>query len=165
MPPGRFRDDIHVLGVPLTDLCASRYTDSHERQLLKDSVYVGVLAAVLVVEPEVIATLLGEQYKGKTKLLQPNLDAFMMGLHHGNEYFDDALGLRIERRDAVGKRIFMEGNAAAALGCVYGGATVCAWYPITPSSSLAEAFTNYCGKLRVDKDSQKNKFAIIQAED
>jgi hypothetical protein len=100
-----------------------RQRDPRERQLLKNIVYVGVLAAMLGVEPEVIATLLGEQYKGKAKLLQPNLDAFMMGLHHGREYFDDALGLRIERRDAVGKRIFIEGNAAAALGCVYGGAT------------------------------------------
>ncbi len=165
MPPARFRDDINVLGVPLTDLCATRYTDPRERQLLKNIVYVGVLAAMLGVEPEVIATLLGEQYKGKTKLLQPNLDAFMMGLHHGNEYFDDALGLGIERRDAVGERIFIEGNAAAALGCVYGGATVCAWYPITPSSSLAEAFQKYCGKLRVDKATGRNKFAIVQAED
>jgi 2-oxoglutarate ferredoxin oxidoreductase subunit alpha len=130
LPDSKFRGDVHVLGVPLTDLCATRYTDPRERQLLKNIVYVGVLAALLGVEPEVIATLLGEQYKGKTKLLQPNLDAFMMGLHHGREYFDDALGLRLERRDAVGKRIFMEGNAAAALGCVYGGATVCAWYPI-----------------------------------
>ena len=165
MPASKFRDDIHVLGVPLADLCATRYTDPRERQLLKNIVYVGVLAAMLEVEPEVLATLLGEQYKGKTKLLQPNLDAFMMGLHHGREYFDDALGLKIQRRDAVGKRIFIEGNAAAALGCVYGGATVCAWYPITPSSSLAEAFQKYCSKLRVDKATAKNKFAIVQAED
>src|SRR5450755_4406977 len=165
IPASSFRDDVNVLGVPLTDLCATRYTDPRERQLLKNIVYVGVLAAMLGVEPEVIATLLGEQYKGKTKLLQPNLDAFMMGLHHGREYFDDALGLRIERRDAVGKRIFIEGNAAAALGCVYGGATVCAWYPITPSSSLAEAFQKYCSRLRVDKATGKNKFAIVQAED
>ena len=159
------RSDINILGVPLTDLCATRYTDPRERQLLKNIVYVGVLAALLGIEPEVIATLLGEQYKGKAKLIQPNLDAFMMGLHHGREYFDDALGLKIERRNAVGKRIFIEGNAAAALGCVYGGATVCAWYPITPSSSLAEAFQKYCGKLRVDKATGKNKFAIVQAED
>ena len=163
--PSKVRADVHLIPVPLTDLCATRYTDPRERQLLKNIVYVGVLAALLGVEPEVIATLLGEQYKGKAKLIQPNLDAFMMGLHHGREYFDDALGLRIERRDAVGKRIFMEGNAAAALGCVYGGATVCAWYPITPSSSLAEAFQKYCGKLRVDKASGRNKFAIVQAED
>jgi 2-oxoglutarate ferredoxin oxidoreductase subunit alpha len=161
----RFRSDINVLGVPLTDLAATRYTDPRERQLLKNIVYVGVLAAMLGIEPEVIATLLGEQYKGKAKLIQPNLDAFMMGLHHGSEYFDDALGLKVERRDAVGKRIFMEGNAAAALGCVYGGATVCAWYPITPSSSVAEAFEKYCARLRVDKPSGANKFAIVQAED
>ncbi len=159
------RGDIHLLGVPLADLCATRYVDPRDRQLLKNIVYVGVLAAMLGIEPEVIATLLGEQYKGKAKLIQPNLDAFMMGLHHGREYFDDALGLRIERRDAVGKRIFVEGNAAAALGCVYGGATVCAWYPITPSSSVAEAFQKYCSKLRVDKATGKNRFAIVQAED
>ena len=165
LPPSKFRDDITVLGMPLTEICNATYTDPRERQLLKNIVYVGVLAAMLGIEPEVIATLLGEQYKGKAKLIQPNLDAFMMGLHHGREYFDDALGLKIERRDAVGKRIFMEGNAAAALGCVYGGATVCAWYPITPSSSVAEGFQKYCSKLRVDKATGKNKFAIVQAED
>ncbi len=165
LPASKFRSDVVVLGVPLADLCATRYDDPRERQLLKNIVYVGVLAAMLGIEPEVIATLLGEQYRGKTKLLQPNLDAFMMGLHHGREHLGDQLGLRIERRDGVGKRIFMEGNAAAALGCVYGGATVCAWYPITPSSSLAEAFQKYCEKLRVDKASGRNKFAIVQAED
>ncbi len=165
LPPDRFRDDVHAIGVPLSDLCAARYNDPRERQLLKNIAYVGVLAALLGIEPEVIATLLGEQYKGKSKLIQPNLDAFMMGLHHGQEYFDDALGLKIERRDAVGKRIFVEGNAATALGCVYGGATVCAWYPITPSSSVAEAFDKYCRKLRVDKATGTNKFAIVQAED
>ena len=165
MPASKFRADITVLGVPLADLCATRYDDPRERQLLKNIVYVGVLAAMLGIEPEVIATLLGEQYRGKTKLLQPNLDAFTMGLHHGHEHLGEVLGLRVERRDAVGKRIFIEGNAAAALGCVYGGATVCAWYPITPSSSLAEAFEKYCKKLRVDKATGTNRFAIVQAED
>ncbi|MDP9044394.1 MAG: 2-oxoacid:acceptor oxidoreductase subunit alpha [Pseudomonadota bacterium] len=165
LPGHSRRDDLHLLGVPLADLCATRYNDPRERQLLKNIVYVGVLCAMLGIEPEVIATLLGEQYKGKSRLIQPNLDAFMMGLHHGHEYFDDALGLHIERRDAVGDRIFIEGNAAAALGCVYGGATVCAWYPITPSSSVAEAFQKYCSKLRVDPVSGKNRFAIVQAED
>ncbi|WP_280153098.1 2-oxoacid:acceptor oxidoreductase subunit alpha [Piscinibacter sp. XHJ-5] len=166
LPPSRFRDDVNVIGVPLTEMCATRYTDPRERQLLKNIVYVGVLAALMGIEPEVIATLLGEQYKGKAKLIQPNLDAFMMGLHHGRDVLEsDVLGLRVERRDAVGKRIFIEGNAAAALGCVYGGATVCAWYPITPSSSLAEAFQKYCAKYRVDKASGTNRYAIVQAED
>jgi 2-oxoglutarate ferredoxin oxidoreductase subunit alpha len=165
LPPSKFRDDVHVLGVPLTDLAATRYTDPRERQLLKNIVYVGVLAAMLGIEPEVIATLLGEQYKGKAKLIQPNLDAFMMGLHHGHEYLGDVIGLKVERRDAVGQRIFVEGNAATALGCVYGGATVCAWYPITPSSSVAEAFEKYCRRYRVDKATGKNRYAIVQAED
>jgi 2-oxoglutarate ferredoxin oxidoreductase subunit alpha len=165
LPPLKFRPDIHVIGVPLTEIAALKFTDAKERQLLKNIMYVGVLSALLGIEPEVIAQLLGEQYKGKDKLVKPNLDAFMTGLHYGRERLDDVLGLRIERRNAVGKRIFIEGNAAAALGCVYGGATVCAWYPITPSSSLAEAFQKYCNKFRVDPATGKNKFAIVQAED
>jgi 2-oxoglutarate ferredoxin oxidoreductase subunit alpha len=166
LPPSKFRDDVHVIGVPLTEMCATRYTDPRERQLLKNIVYVGVLAALLGIEPEVIATLLGEQYKGKAKLIEPNLDAFMMGLHHGRDVLEsDVLGLRVERRDAVGRRIFIEGNAAAALGCLYGGATVCAWYPITPSSSLAEAFQKYCAKYRIDRATGAHRYAIVQAED
>ncbi len=165
LPAAQLRPDLHLLGVPFADLCATRYADPRERQLLKNIAYVGLLAALLGIEPEVIATLLGEQYQGKARLIEPNLDAFMMGLHHGREHFDDALGLKIERRDAVGQRIFVEGNAAAALGCVYGGATVCAWYPITPSSSLAEGFQKYCTKLRVDAGTGRHKYAIVQAED
>jgi 2-oxoglutarate ferredoxin oxidoreductase subunit alpha len=165
LPPSRFRPDVHAIGVPLTDIAASKFTDAKERQLLKNVMYVGALSAMLGIEPEVIAQLLGEQYKGKDKLVKPNLDAFMTGLHYGREHLDDALALRVERRNAVGERIFIEGNAAAALGCVYGGATVCAWYPITPSSSLAEAFQKYCAKYRVDPATGKNKFAIVQAED
>ncbi len=165
LPPSKFRDDVTAIGVPLTEICAAKYGDPRERQLLKNIMVVGVLAALLGVEPEVIAQLLGEQYKGKDKLIKPNLDAFMTGLHFGRENLGADLGLRIERRDAVGDRIFVEGNAATALGCVYGGATVCAWYPLTPSSSLAEAFQKYCGRLRVDPESGKNRYAIVQAED
>jgi 2-oxoglutarate ferredoxin oxidoreductase subunit alpha len=165
LPASKFRSDVNLIGVPLTEMCATRYTDSRERQLLKNIVYVGVLAALLGIEPEVIASLLGEQFKGKAKLIEPNLDAFMMGLHHGRDALDDVLALKVERRDAVGRRIFVEGNAAVALGCVYGGATVCAWYPITPSSSVAEAFQKYCSKYRVDRATGQNKFAIVQAED
>ncbi|MBC8118270.1 MAG: 2-oxoacid:acceptor oxidoreductase family protein, partial [Burkholderiaceae bacterium] len=173
----QLRADINLIGVPLTEIAASKYVDAKERQLLKNIMYVGVLTGLLGIEPEVIAQLLGEQYKGKDRLIKPNLDAFMTGLHHSRERLEDTMDLRVERRDAVGDRIFIEGNAAAALGCVYGGATVCAWYPITPSSSLAEAFQKYCSKYRVDKmagdgkvssDTKSggaNKFAIVQAED
>jgi 2-oxoglutarate ferredoxin oxidoreductase subunit alpha len=164
LAPSKFRDDINVIGIPLTEICNTNYTDPRERQLFKNIIYVGALAGMMGIEPEVIAELIGEQYKGKEKLLKPNLNAFQMGLNHAKEHLKDALGLKVKRAYNVGEQIFMEGNAAAALGCVYGGATVCAWYPITPSSSLAEAFQRYCSKLRVDKDG-KNKFAIIQAED
>jgi 2-oxoglutarate ferredoxin oxidoreductase subunit alpha len=165
LPPSKFRDDIHVVGMPLTDICNATYTDSRERQLFKNILYVGALAGMMGVEPEVIAELIGEQYKGKEKLLKPNLNAFQMGLEYARTHLKDAMGLKAKRAYAVGDKIFIEGNAAAALGCLYGGATVCAWYPITPSSSLAEAFQRSCSKLRVDKDSGRNKFAIIQAED
>jgi 2-oxoglutarate ferredoxin oxidoreductase subunit alpha len=166
LPPSKFRDDIHVIGMPLTEICNLNYSDPRERQLFKNIIYVGALAGMMGIEPGVIAELIGEQYKGKEKLLKPNLNALQMGLNHSKEKkLDEQLGLKVKRADNVGDRIFIEGNAAAALGCVYGGATVCAWYPITPSSSLAEAFQKYCSKLRIDKETGKNKFAIIQAED
>ena len=165
LPPSKFRDDVNVIGIPLTEICNLSYSDSRERQLFKNIIYVGALAGLMDIEPGVIAELIGEQYKGKEKLLKPNLNAFQMGLNHAQEHLKDALGLKAKRSSNVGDKIFIEGNAAAALGCVYGGATVCAWYPITPSSSLAEAFQRYCSKLRVDKETGKNKFAIIQAED
>jgi 2-oxoglutarate ferredoxin oxidoreductase subunit alpha len=166
LPPSKFRDDIHVIGMPLTEICNLNYSDPRERQLFKNIIYVGALAGMMGIEPGVIAELIGEQYKGKEKLLKPNLNALQMGLNHSKEKkLDEQLGLKVKRVDNVGDKIFIEGNAAAALGCVYGGATVCAWYPITPSSSLAEAFQKYCSKLRVDKETGKNKFAIIQAED
>ena len=165
LPKSKFRDDINVIGMPLTEICAQTYTDSRERQLFKNIIYVGALAGLLNIEPEVIAELIGEQYKGKEKLLKPNLNAFQMGLQYARANLKDAIGIKVQRSYNVGDRIFMEGNAAAALGAVYGGASVCAWYPITPSSSVAEAFQRYCSKLRVDKDSGKNKFAIVQGED
>ena len=165
LPQSRFRDDIHVVGMPLTEISNSTYTLPRERQLFKNIIGLGALAGLIGLEPEAIAELIGEQYKGKEKLLKPNLNALQLGLNFAREHLKDAIGLKAQRAYAVGERIFIEGNAATALGCVYGGATVCAWYPITPSSSVAEAFTNYCQKLRVDKDSGKNKFAIVQAED
>jgi 2-oxoglutarate ferredoxin oxidoreductase subunit alpha len=165
VPPSKLRDDIHPIGVPLTQMCAVRYSDPRERQLLKNIMVVGVLAALLGIDPGDVAQLLGEQYKGKDRLLKPNLDAFRAGLHYGREHFDRALGLQVQRRDAVGDRIFVDGNTAAALGCLYGGATVCAWYPLTPSSSLAEAFQKFCARYRVERESGRNRYAIVQAED
>ena len=165
LAPGRVRPDIHLIGVPLTEMCAAAYQDPRERQLLKNIMYVGALAAMLGIEPEVVPQLLGEQYKGKQKLMAPNLDAYQKGYDYARQHLADACDLKVRRADNVGDRIFIDGNAAAALGCVYGGASVCAWYPITPSSSVAEAFQNYCSQLRVDRETGENRFAIVQAED
>ncbi|MCX7141099.1 MAG: 2-oxoacid:acceptor oxidoreductase subunit alpha [Proteobacteria bacterium] len=165
MPASKLREDITILGMPLTDICNATYSDSRQRQLFKNIIYVGALAALLDMDAGAIAELIGEQYKGKEKLLKPNLNAMQMGRDYALAQLKCPIGLRIKRADAVGNKIFMEGNSAAALGAVYGGATVCAWYPITPSSSVAEAFERYCKKLRVDEASGKNKFAIVQAED
>jgi len=165
MPRSRFRDDIQVIGVPLTEICNATYNDPRQRQLFKNIMYVGALSALLDVDVPVIEALIGEQYKSKPKLLAPNIEALHLGRNWVLEHLEAPLGLRVQSADAVGDRIFVEGNAAAALGCVYGGATVCAWYPITPSSSLAEAFQGYCQKFRVDADTGENKFAILQAED
>jgi 2-oxoglutarate ferredoxin oxidoreductase subunit alpha len=165
MPPSRFRDDVNVIGVPLTAICNAQYTDSRQRQLFKNIIYVGALSALLDMDPKVIETLLAEQFKTKEKLISANVQALHMGRDWALANLTCPIGLRIRTSDKVGDRIFIEGNAAAGLGAVYGGATVCAWYPITPSTSLAEAFTRYCGRFRVDKATGKNKFGIVQAED
>lgn len=165
LPKSKFRDDVHAIGVPLTEICNARWTDARERQLLKNILYVGVLAALLDIEPGVVAELIGEQYRGKERLLKPNVEAFQIGYDYARARLPGATGLRVERADAVGERIFVDGNIAAALGCLYGGATVCAWYPITPSSSLAEAFQSWCRRLRTDKATGRARYAIVQAED
>ncbi len=165
IPQSKFRDDITVVGVPLTAICNARYKDPRQRQLFKNIIYVGVLAELLGIETEVVEKLIGEQFKGKDKLIQPNIEALHMGRDHARAELGGKLDLVVRRADAVGDRIFIEGNNAAGLGCVYGGATVAAWYPITPSTSLAEAFGNHCRRYRVDKETGKNRFAIVQAED
>ena len=164
LPKSKFREDVNVIGVPLTQVCNATYTDARQRQLFKNIMYLGVLSVLLGIEREVIVQLIGEQYKGKEALLKPNVHALDLGREHAEQNLQPP-GLRVQRRDAVGDRIFVDGNSAAALGMVYGGATVCAWYPITPSSSLAEAFQKYCAKLRVDKETGAHNYAIVQAED
>ncbi len=163
LPPTRFRDDVTVVGVPLTAMCNEKYALPRERQLFKNIVYVGALAALLGIDPAVIEQLLAEQFEGRQKLISANVEALHMGVDYVKEHLQP-LRLQVRRADKVGDRIYVEGNSAAALGAVYGGATVCAWYPITPSTSLAEAFTGYCEDLRTDPDG-KARYAIVQAED
>jgi len=165
LPKSKFREDINILGVPLTEICNAAYSDPRQRQLFKNIMYIGALSVLLDMDAEIIISVIADQYKGKEKLLKSNINALQLGLDYAKVHLQHPIGLQVRKADKVGDRILLEGNSAAALGCVYGGATVCAWYPITPSSSLAEAFTAYCNKLRVDKDTGKNKFAIVQAED
>jgi 2-oxoglutarate/2-oxoacid ferredoxin oxidoreductase subunit alpha len=164
MPRERFRDDVNVVGMPLMEICNSVYADPRQRQLFKNIIYVGALAHLLELDLAEVEKLVAEQYAGKEKLLESNIRALHMGRDHAREHLP-AIGLKVRRSDRVGKRIFLEGNAAAALGCVYGGATVAAWYPITPSSSMAEAFGKHCRKYRTDPDSGRARYAIVQAED
>jgi 2-oxoglutarate ferredoxin oxidoreductase subunit alpha len=164
LPDSKFRDDIHVLGMPLTEICNREYSDPRQRQLFKNIVYVGALSALMDLDLREVEKLIAEQYKGKEKLLEPNIKALHMGRDYAASYMPP-IGLKVKRANAVGRRVFLEGNSAAALGCVYGGATVAAWYPITPSSSLAEAFSRHCRKFRHEADTGKARYGIIQAED
>jgi 2-oxoglutarate ferredoxin oxidoreductase subunit alpha len=165
VPTSELRDDIVVLGMPLTEICTREYREPRQRQLFKNIVYVGALAALFDIELAAVEKLIGEQFKGKDKLIQPNLRALRLGYDDAKARFSCPLGLRIRRSDAVGDRILSDGNFAAGLGAVYGGATVCAWYPITPSTSLAEAFERNCARLRVDRATGEKRYAIVQAED
>ncbi len=164
MPPSKFRDDVNVLGMPLTEITNAVYSDPRQRQLFKNIIYVGALSVLLQMEGDVFEKLFAETYKGKERLLDSNIRALQLGREFATEHLQP-LGLRVRRSDQVGDQIFVDGNSAAALGCVYGGATVAAWYPITPSSSVPEAFQKYCDKFRVDPVSGRNNYAIVQAED
>ena len=165
MPKSKFREDITVIGVPLTAICNREYSDPRQRQLFKNIMYLGALCALLDMDVAAVEQLVREQFKSKEKLIDANLHALHLGRDWALQNLQCPIGLRVRHAKTVGDRIFIEGNSAAALGAVYGGATVCAWYPITPSSSLADAFTSHCRRLRVDAGNKRNKFAIIQAED
>ncbi|HNF08688.1 MAG TPA: 2-oxoacid:acceptor oxidoreductase subunit alpha [Pseudomonadales bacterium] len=164
LPASKFRSDITVFGVPLMEICNREPGDARQHQLLKNVLYVGVLSALLDIELEVLDQLIAEEFKGKAKLIAPNQKTLRLGRQYALDHFACPIGLRVERADGVGERIFIDGNTAAALGALYGGATVAAWYPITPSSSVAEAFMHHAERMRVDAEG-KRKYAVIQAED
>jgi len=166
IPVASLRDDINVIGIPLTQICNEAYTDARERQLFKNIIYVGALAALLELDHKEIEKLFSEQYRDKEKLLDSNVKALHMGRDYALAHLDCAgMGLKVRRANKVGDSIFIDGNQAAGLGCVYGGASVCAWYPITPSTSVVESFQKYCAKFRTDPDTGKRNYAIVQAED
>ena len=165
MPPNKFREDVQTIAIPLTEIANATYTDPRQRQLFKNIIYVGALSALLDVDADVFETLFAEQYKGKERLLDSNIQALHLGRDYVKQHLQYPLGLRVRRSDKVGDQIFTDGNSAAALGCLFGGATVAAWYPITPSSSIPEAFQKYCDKYRIDDGTGRHNYAIVQAED
>lgn len=159
------RNDINIVGVPLMEICQREYADPRQRQLFRNVIYVGALAALLDIEFDVLTGLVSDQFRGKEKLIVPNVHALELGYHYARENYECPLGVRVERRDEVGDRILIDGNTAAALGAIYGGATVAAWYPITPSTSVVDGFDKYCKRLRIDPGSGNKNYAIVQAED
>ena len=165
LPRSRFRDDVTVLGLPLTEICNRQYSDARERQLFKNIMYVGALTALLGMDLSVVEKLIADQYRGKDKLIGANVNALKLGHEKACASLPCPIGLRVERSDKVGDKIFVNGNDACGLGAVYGGATVAGWYPITPSTSIIEAFGSYCRKYRTDPDNGMARYAIVQAED
>ncbi|MFB0934492.1 MAG: 2-oxoacid:acceptor oxidoreductase subunit alpha, partial [Propionivibrio sp.] len=165
LPRSRFRDDIVVLGLPLTEICTREYTDPRQRQLMKNILYVGALTALLDMDFKVVEGLIAHQYRGKDKLIASNLQALKLGYDEAKAHLPCPIGLTVEHSDGVGNRIFSNGNDACGLGAVFGGATVAGWYPITPSTSVIEAFSSYCRKFRTDPDNGMARYAIVQAED
>ncbi len=162
--PEFLREDVNYIGIPLMEMCNKEFTDPRQRLLFKNIMYVGALSALLDIEFSVMESLISEQFAGKEKLIAPNIKALHLGSDYIKANYKYPLDIRVERRNLTDNLIMMEGNAACGLGAVYAGATFAAWYPITPSTSVAEAFEEYCEELRVDKNGKHN-YAIVQAED
>jgi 2-oxoglutarate ferredoxin oxidoreductase subunit alpha len=159
------RTDINIIEIPLTKLCVEEFTNPKTRLLFKNIVYVGALSYLLGMDKEIYETLIAEQFKGKDKLIAPNIKALNIGYDYASGNLKGSCEIKVNKSEKTKGMILTSGNDASGLGCVYGGATVCSWYPITPSTSLAEAFTDYSEKLRIEENTNKNKYAIIQAED
>ena len=159
------RDDINILEIPLTELCVQEFSNPKQRLLFKNLGYVGLLASILEMDKEIYIALIEEQFRGKEKLIEPNVKALQIGYKFAEDNFKDLCDIKVKKSDKTEGLILTSGNDAAGLGCVYGGATVCAWYPITPSTSLAESFDKYSEQFRVEIGTDKNKYAFIQAED
>ncbi|MDE2220035.1 MAG: 2-oxoacid:acceptor oxidoreductase subunit alpha [Gammaproteobacteria bacterium] len=161
----QLRDDVTVLGAPLARLCNENFNGARTRILMKNICYAGVLAALHDLDLEIIRALLGETYAKKPQLVESNMRAIQLGYDYARQHFSCPLPLRVEKMDATRGHIIIDGNTAAGLGCVYAGATVGAWYPITPSTSLMDAFKSFAEKLRADPVTGRKNYIMIQAED
>ena len=159
------RPDISYIGIPLAEMCNATFKGVRERILMKNIAYAGALAALIGMDTEIVAALTREKYAAKKALLDSNEKAIALGYDYAKAHFDCPLPIHLEKMDATKDSILIDGNTAAALGAVYAGATVGAWYPITPATSVMEAFKAFCMKFRRDPETRQKKFAILQAED
>ncbi len=159
------RDDITVLGIPFARLCNENFDGLRNRTLMKNICYAGAMAALLNIDYEVIRKLVTEQYASKPKLVDANMKAIELGYQYAQQHLSCPLPFTIARMDSTQGQVLIDGNTAAGLGCVYAGATVGAWYPITPSTSLMDAFRGFCERYRVDPETHEKKFIVLQAED
>lgn len=164
LDPALGRDDITFLGVPLARMCNETFSDPRERVLMKNIAYAGALIAALQIDMDVVGRLLDEKFAAKKALRASNHQALRLGFDYAREHFP-ALPFRLEKMEANGDKILIDGNTATALGCLYAGATVAAWYPITPSTSAMDAFKEFCEEYRKDPETGKNNYLILQAED
>ena len=159
------REDVNYLPIPLKDICLLEFPNPTQRQLFKNIVYVGALAAFLNIDFKILTAMVSDQFRGKEKLILPNIHALELGHQYASDNFKCPLRLRLKRSNKNKGKILMDGNTAVGLGCVYGGATIASWYPITPSTSVVDSFGKYCKRLRIDPGTGKKKYSIIQAED
>ena len=159
------REDINMLGIPMMRLSMDNYEVPRHQQLFKNIIYLGAVVALLDIDTKIVKTLIEEQFATKPKLVPPNFKALDIGYQYAKDHFECPLPFRVEKRDLIGDKILVDGNSATALGAIYGGSTMMAWYPITPSTSVASSFEKYGKKLLVDKKTGQKKYAFIQAED
>ena len=159
------RTDVTVLPIPLSELANNAFTGARTRILMRNVTYVGALAALLEIDLNTLKQLLEETFSNKQALIDSNLTAIQIGYNYAREQFNCPLSMRLSPLDKTAGHIMIDGNTAAALGCVYAGATVGSWYPITPSTSLFDAFTDFCKRFRTDTESGTQNYCIIQAED
>lgn len=162
--PDYYREGIHYLGIPMMEMSNQAFEDPRKRQLLKNIIYVGALVRLLNMDEDTIRDLISEQFDGKKALVDANYKALSLGMEYVESHFDYPLPFTLEKRNLLQNKILVDGNTACGLGAVFGGATVMAWYPITPSTSVAEAFERYCKEFRKEENGE-TKYAIVQAED
>ncbi|MBV9949459.1 MAG: 2-oxoacid:acceptor oxidoreductase subunit alpha, partial [Myxococcales bacterium] len=163
--PSLERPDVTFLGVPYAKLCNDAFSQARERTLMKNIAYAGTLAALLDIDMDIVAGMLKEKFGKKPALMESNHKAIRLGYDYAKAHFRCPLPIHLRKMDATRQSILIDGNTATALGCVYAGASVAAWYPITPSTSVMDAFKAFCEKYRTDKATGERRYCILQAED